>query len=321
MANRIDDEFVFPDEKEEVVASKDDDDFEIEIEDDTPEEDRKKVAAPPPEDVTDDELASYDEKVQKRIKRFTRGYHDERRAKETAVRERSAAEDFARNILAENKRLQQQVASGSEVYIAQSKTVAESELSSAERSYREAYDNGDSEAIVAAQRRIAQATVKLDKVGSMRPLQVRENEVQIPQRPTVDERAEKWRSKNEWFGKNRSMTAFALGLHSELVEDRGINPTSESYYRSIDSTIRKKFPEQFGSDEDNDAPPQEASEPAYEEESPRRATKPSTVVASAARSTPPNRIRLKASEASIARRLGVSYEDYARQVAKLKRGE
>jgi hypothetical protein len=321
MPNRIDDEFVFPDEKEEAVAPKDDDEFEVEIEDDTPEEDRKKVAAPPPEDVTDDELASYDEKVQKRIKRFTRGYHDERRAKETAFRERQAAEDFARNTLEENKRLQKQLASGSEVYITQAKQVAENDLSSAERSYKEAYDSGDSDAMLAAQRKISQATLKLDKASNMRPLQVKENEVQIPQRPTVDARAEKWRSKNEWFGKNRSMTAFALGLHSELVEDRGINPTSEEYYRSIDSTIRKKFPEQFGSDEDDDAPPQEASEPAYEEDSPRRATKPSTVVASASRSTPPNRIRLKASEASIARRLGVSYEDYARQVAKLKRGE
>ena len=321
MANKIDDEFVFPDEKEEAVAPKDDDDFEIEIEDDTPEEDRKKVAAPPPEEVTDDELASYDEKVQKRIKRFTRGYHDERRAKETAFRERQAAEDFARNTLEENKRLQHQLASGSEVYIKQAKQVAENDLSSAERNYKEAYDNGDSDAMLAAQRKISQATLKLDKASNMKPLQVRENEVQIPQRPTVDERAEKWRSKNEWFGKNRSMTAFALGLHSELVEDRGINPTSNAYYQEIDSTIRKKFPEQFGSDEDDDAPPQEASEPAYEEDSPRRATKPSTVVASASRSTPPNRIRLKASEASIARRLGVSYEDYARQVAKLKRGE
>jgi hypothetical protein len=321
MATRIDDEFVFPDEKEEVVASKDDDDFEIEIEDDTPEEDRKKAVAPPPEEVTDDELATYDEKVQKRIKRFTRGYHDERRAKETALRERQAAEEFARTILEENKNLQHQLASGSQVYIEQAKQVAENDLSSAERNYKEAYDNGDSDAMLVAQRKIAQATLKLDKASNMRPLQVKENQVQIPQASKVDERAEKWRSNNDWFGKNRAMTAFALGLHSELVEDRGINPTSNAYYQEIDSTIRKKFPEQFGSDEDDDTPPQEVSEPAYEEESPRRATKPSTVVASASRSTPPNRIRLKASEASIARRLGVSYEDYARQVAKLKRGE
>jgi len=319
MANKIDDEFVFPDEEPKKVKAEEDD-FEIEIEDDTPEVDRKKAVAPPPEEVTDDELATYDEKVQKRIKRFTRGYHDERRAKETAFRERQAAEDFARTILEENKSLQQQLASGSQVYIEQAKQVAENELSSAERSYKEAYDDGDSDAMLAAQRKIAQATLKLDKASNMKPLQVKENEVQIPQAPKVDERAEKWRSNNDWFGKNRAMTAFALGLHSELVEDRGINPTSNAYYQEIDSTMRKKFPEQFGSYEDDDTPPPEVLDPV-EEETPRRATKPATVVAPASRSTPPNRIRLKASEAAIARRLGVPLELYAKQVAQLKRGE
>ena len=320
-ANFDKEEFKFPDEVEESNEKEDiSDEFEVEIEDDTPEEDRKKEAAPPPEEVTDDELSSYDEKVQKRIKRFTRGYHDERRAKEAALREREAAEEFARQILEENKRLQQQLASGSEVYIEQAKQVAENELAAAERSYKQAYDDGDSDAMVAAQRKIAQATLKLDKASNMKPLQVEEKEVQIPQRPNVDERAEKWRSKNEWFGNNRAMTAFALGLHSELVEERGINPTSEQYYQEIDNTMRKKFPEYFGSDEDDEVPPQETSEPAYEE-TPRRATKPATVVAPATRSTPPNRMRLKASQAAIARRLGVPLELYAKKVAELNRGE
>ena len=314
-------EFKFPDEVEETNTEElVSDEVDVEIEDDTPEEDREKKAAPPPEEVTDDELASYDEKVQKRIKRFTRGYHDERRAKEAALRERQAAEEFARNILEENKRLQQQLAQGSEVYIEQAKQVAENELAAAERSYKVAYDDGDSDAMVAAQRKIAQATLKLDKASNMKPLQMQEKEVQIPQHRNVDERAERWRSKNEWFGPNRAMTAFALGLHSELVEERGINPTSEKYYQEIDNTMRKKFPEYFGSDEDYEVPPQETSEPAYEE-TPRRATRPAAVVAPATRSTPPNRIRLKASQAAIARRLGVSYEEYARQVAKLNRGE
>ena len=93
-------EFEFPDEKEAKekakAVEKKDDDFQIEIEDDTPIEDRGRKAAPPPEDPTEDELASYDEKVQARIKKFTRGYHDERRAKEAALREREAAEQFAK---------------------------------------------------------------------------------------------------------------------------------------------------------------------------------------------------------------------------------
>ena len=311
MAEFKDKEYTFPDEQDDFV--KDSSESEIEIEDDTPEEDRgRRPMKEPVEEVTDEELSSYDEKVQARIKKFTRGYHDERRAKEEAVRERHAAESYAKQIIDENKQLQQQLSQGSEVYIEQAKKVAEKDLEEAKRSYKQAFEDGDTDGVVAAQEQITRAVGRLDRTTQLRPLQVQEKELQTRQAsPPVDQRAEQWRSDNEWFGKNRSMTAFALGLHSELVEDKGVDPTSGKYYQVIDRTMREKFPEHFGSDE----------EPAYEEESPRRATRPSTVVASASRSTPPNRIRLKASEAAIARRLGVSYEDYARQVAKLKRGE
>ena len=311
MAEFKDKEYTFPDEQDDFV--KDSSESEIEIEDDTPEEDRgRRPMKEPVEEVTDEELSSYDEKVQARIKKFTRGYHDERRAKEEALRERHAAESYAKQIIDENKQLQQQLSQGSEVYIEQAKKVAEKDLEEAKRSYKQAFEDGDTDGVVAAQEQITRAVGRLDRTTQLRPLQVQEKELQTRQAsPPVDQRAEQWRSDNEWFGKNRSMTAFALGLHSELVEDKGVDPTSGKYYQVIDRTMREKFPEHFGSDE----------EPAYEEEPPRRATKPSTVVAPASRSTPPNRIRLKASEAAIARRLGVSYEDYARQVAKLKRGE
>ena len=100
--------YEFPDEKEAKAAAKDK--FEVEIEDDTPPEDRgRKPMKEPVEDPTDDELSSYDEKVQARIKKFTRGYHDERRAKEEALREREAAESYAKQVYEENKRLQQQL--------------------------------------------------------------------------------------------------------------------------------------------------------------------------------------------------------------------
>jgi hypothetical protein len=311
MAEFKDKEYTFPDEQDDFV--KDSSESEIEIEDDTPEEDRgRRPMKEPVEEVTDEELSSYDEKVQARIKKFTRGYHDERRAKEEAVRERHAAESYAKQIIDENKQLQQQLSQGSEVYIEQAKKVAEKDLEEAKRSYKQAFEDGDTDGVVAAQEQITRAVGRLDRTTQLRPLQVQEKELQTRQAsPPVDQRAEQWRSDNEWFGKNRSMTAFALGLHSELVEDKGVDPTSGKYYQVIDRTMREKFPEHFGSDE----------EPAYEEESPRRATKPSTVVAPASRSTPPNRIRLKASEAAIARRLGVPLEEYAKQVAQLKRGE
>jgi len=317
-------EYKFPDEADETVSEEqnaEEKDFSFEVEDDTPEEDRGRKTAEPPEEVTEEELASYDEKVQKRIKKFTRGYHDERRAKEAAMRERQAAEDYAKQLFEENKKLQEKLATGSEEYISQAKQVAETELDAAKRAYRAAYEEGDADAIVAAQEQIARATLKIDKAASLKPLQVEEKELQIRQQPqTVDQRAEEWRSQNGWFGKNRRMTAFALGLHAELVEERGIDPSSDRYYQEIDKTMRKTFPDHFGSQEDSDAPQTKASEPADEDEPPRRASKPATVVAPATRSTSPSKVRLTASQVAIAKRIGVPLELYAKQVANLRNG-
>ena len=302
-------EFKFPDEQgAEGAGTTSEEQFEIEVVDDTPEPDRGRTPAEPPEEVSDDELAAYDEKVQKRIKKFTRGYHDERRAKEQALREREAAEQLAKQLVDENRKLQEQLASGSQVYIEQSKQAAEAELTAAKRAYRDAYEEGDPDKLATAQEAIAKATLKLDKAVSMKPLQVVEKEAQSVPKTTVDPRAEAWKQNNEWFGKNRLMTAFAVGLHTELTEERGISPSSERYYQEIDRTMRAKFPEYFGSEE------------TPEEPTPAPRAKPANVVAPAARSTPPNRIRLTASEVAIAQRLGVPLELYAKKVAELKNG-
>ena len=321
-------EFEFPDEKETKKEAKSDE-IEIEIEDDTPEPDRgRKPMKEPVDEPTDDELASYDEKVQQRIKKFTRGYHDERRAKEEALREREAAESLAKQLWDQNRKLQEQVELGSKAYIEQSKSAAQIEFESAKKRYKDAIEAGDYDAQTDAQVEIAKATMNLDKVQNMRPLQAEEKSVQTqPQRstaaPTTD-RDNRWMSKNTWFGTDPEMTASALGLHQKLAKEQGAEFIgSDDYYKKVDATMRRRFPEYFDdaqSDED-DVPSKKTSEPAYEEEPPRRATKPSTVVAPASRSTPPNRVKLKASEAAIARRLGVPIELYAKQVAQLKRGE
>lgn len=320
MPNRTDDEYVFPDEEAKKVEAPEDDELEIEIEDDTPKADRGRSTATPPAEVTDDELSEYDEKVQKRLKKFTRGYHDERRAKEAALRERLAAEEFGKQMFAENKRLQEQLATGSQAYISQSKEAAESALQVARKKYRDAFEAGDADQAVTAQEEISRAMMNFDRATNMRPIEVQERQMPVsaPPQPVVDSRSEEWQNDNEWFGKNRSMTAFALGLHAELVEEQGVDPSTDEYYDAIDKTMRQKFPEQFGSEEVTRTPPQ-SSEPA-DEETPRRAQKPAAVVAPATRSTPPNRIRLKKSEVDVARRLGVPIELYAKQVAKLKNG-
>ena len=192
-------------------------------------------------------------------------------------------------------------------------------MEAAKRKYREAYESADTDGIIAAQEEMAKATLKLDKTASMKPLPAPEKDVQYQPQQRIDTRAEEWKERNKWFGKNRAMSAFALGLHAELVEEKGINPNSDKYYQEIDRTMRKKFPEVFGSYED-ETTSQNVSEPADEDETPRRATKPAAVVAPATRSTPPTRVKLKQSEVAIAKRLGIPLELYAKKVAELRNG-
>jgi len=325
--------YEFPDEKEEKAKAKAEAKVEIEIEDDTPPEDRgRKPMKEPVDEVTDEELNSYDEKVQKRIKKFTRGYHDERRAKEQALREREAAEEFARKVFEENKRLQKQLSTGSEAYIEQSKSAAQTELDSAKEKYKKAYEAADPDAIVQAQEAIARATLKIDRAESMKPIKEEEEKEFQPareeaQQPRVSPRTQKWVENNsDWWGVDEEMTMAAMGIDKRLQREYGAEYVgTEEYFQTIDKTMRKRFPEHFEdvqSHEEDDPPPRKrVSEPDDEDETPRRATKPATVVAPAARSTPPGRIKLKASQVSLARKLGITPEQYAKQVAILNRGE
>ena len=313
MADFKGEEFQFPDEIDTSKPSKEEK-FEVEIEDDTPPQDRNRKPAPPPDDPTEEELSSYDEKVQSRIKKFTRGYHDERRAKEQALREREATESYARQIIEENKRLQQQLSTGSKAFIQQTQSVAEVELNNAKKKYKEAYENGDVDALTDAQTQIAEATLRIDKARDLRPIEVEERQPAQNAAPpqNVTPRTQKWVDANQdWWGQDDEMTMTAMGIDRKLQKEYGSDYVgTEEYFRTIDKTMRKRFPEHFETVQ---------SEEPEEEETPRRATR-ATVVAPAARSTSPTRIRLKASEAAQARRLGVPLEEYARQVALLKRG-
>jgi len=327
MATKFDDTYEFPDEVEAKKAAAGEK-FEIEIEDDTPPADRGRTPMREPvEDPTDEELATYDEKVQARMKKFTRGYHDERRAKESAVREREAAETYARQVIEENKRLQQQLSSGSKVLIEQSQSSAQLELDAAKKKYKEAYETADVDALADSQAEIAKATLRMDRASGMKPIEVDERgftPVQ-PEQNKMSPRTKKWLDRNEWFGPDDEMTMTAMGIDRRLQKEYGADYVgTEEYFQTIDKTMRKRFPEHFDSDqsyEEDDPPPKKrASEPDEDDEPPRRATRITSPVAPAARSTPPNRIRLKASEVETARRLQVPIEEYAKQVALLRRG-
>tara|TARA_R110000782_G_scaffold226425_1_gene313231 strand:+ start:577 stop:1611 length:1035 start_codon:yes stop_codon:yes gene_type:complete len=291
--------------------------LEIEIEDDTPIQDRGRKPSKPPEEVTDDELENYSEKVKGRIKHFSKGYHDERRAKETAVREREELETYARSLMEENKKLKGTVDKNQLTMVEQAKQTVARELQIAKRQYKDAYEAGDSDAIADAQEAIATAKIRADKVASYRPtpLQVEETPVQIPQQPKEtetfrDEQATAWADENSWFGSQTpdglEMTAFALGLDAKLKKN-GVDPQSNEYYEQINSRMRQVFPDQF-----DDGIEDEPVEPKR---------KSSNVVAPATRSTSPRKVTLNQSQVAIAKRLGISLEDYAKQAAELMRNK
>jgi hypothetical protein len=305
-------EFEFPDEadvnarKGGKVVEPESDAPEIEVVDDTPAEDRgRKPMSEPPKDVTDEELSKYDESVQKRIKHFTKGYHDERRAKEAAEREKEEALRFARSLAEENNKLKGSVNQNQTALIEQAKKVVANELETAKRQYKEAYEAGDSDALVNAQEALTSAKMKADKVNNFRPapLQVEKTDVQTAYQPQpaapVDEKLLAWQDQNQWFGSNKRMTAYALGLHEDLVGE-GIPAGSDEYYKRINTDMRERFADQFGADEPADAKPQRIK---------------SNNVAPATRSTAPRKIVLTQTQVNLAKRLGVPLELYARKVA------
>ena len=285
--------------------------LEIEVEDDTPAADRDRKPSPPPKELTDDELENYSDKVKTRIKHFSKGYHDERRVKEAALRERNALEEYAKQLMEENNKLKGTVDKNQTTMLEQAKQTVARELEVAKRSYKDAYESGDSDAIVEAQEAIATAKIRADKVANFKPapLQERKIPVEVAQQPVEtqqvrDERAVDWADDNPWFGSDDEMTAFALGLDSKLKKS-GLDPQSDEYYEKINSRMRQVFPDQF--DDGIEDQPEETKR------------KSSNVVAPATRSTGSKKIRLTQSQVAIAKRLGVPLETYAKQAAELMR--
>jgi hypothetical protein len=296
-------EYKFPDEVEESTSE-----IEIEIEDDTPEEDRGRQ--PMPKEIVDnleqDELEEYDESVKQKLKQLKKVWHDERRAKEQLAREQEEALAVARRLYEENQKLRSAYVSGEREYISTAQSNAQMEMDAARRAYREAYESGDTDGLLAAQEKLNIAQLKVMRAENLKetPLQEPEDVVQIkreeyqsaqPQPVQPDAKARAWQERNRWFGKDEEMTATALGLHQKLVNN-GVEAGSDEYYSTLDKTMRTRFSEYFG-------------EPK---------AKPRTVVAPATRSTSSNKIKLTQSQVQIAKKFGLTPEAYAKEVLKLE---
>ena len=312
--------YEFPDEAKKDTQKEPVGEIDIEVVDDTPPEDRgRKPMEESVEEVTDDELEAYDAKVQKRIKKLGRGYHDERRAKEEAIRMREEAIKIAQLAVEENRRLQSQLHEGSKIFIDQGKTNAETDLVMAKKAYKEAYEAGDSDALVEAQQKISEATLKLDRAFNLRPIEIQEPNYQVPRtqaQPQQDEKLTTWVDENPWYGgekpEEEEMTSIALTVHNRLAREFGEKYVgTDEYYNKISATIQKRFPDYFGSETKSEEKPREKS----------RAKPAANVVAPATRSVAPQKVQLTTTQVQIAKRLGVPLELYARKVAEQMNGD
>ena len=280
----------------------------IEVVNDTPKADRNRKASEPPSDVTDEELEDYSDKVRKRIQHFSKGYHDERRAKEAAFREKQELETLTKSLVDENKKLKGNVNKNQTAMLEQAKKGAVVELASAKRAYKQAYEAGDSDLLITAQESLTAATIKTDKLNNFKipPLQDKETPVALPKEQAeaapervVDERAQEWAKANPWFGMDDEMTSLAMGVHAKLAK-QGTDLQSDEYYETINTRMRQLFPDEF-----EDVAKTEVEKPK------RR----SNVVAPATRSTSPRKVTLSQTQVTLAKRLGLTPEQYARQVA------
>jgi len=292
------------------VDQNDDGEYEIEIEDDTPKDDQGRPRRAEGDESTvsdeddDDDVKQHSESVQKRIKRLKYEYHEERRGKEAATREREAAVAYSQSLQSENEQLRKNMTDGEGVLVSQSKARVLAEINAAKREYKEAYEAGDSDKVVDAQEKMGRLLNEQSRIETWKPPVVQQQRA-APQPaytpPPIDQKAAAWAEKNTWFDNKNAMSRYAMLVHQELIED-GVDLQSDTYYNKIDKEMRKRYPDRFDEIEVELKPTRQAR----------------SVVAPGGRtpSTSRTKVVLKQSEIDIARRLGVSNQEYAAQLMK-----
>ena len=271
--------------------------------------DTEASSEPVVEEASDDEHEKYSQSVQKRINQLTK------RAKE-AEREREEALRYAQTIQTENNSVKQRLQSLDQNYITEYGNRVVSEQTRAKEELKTAIETGDVDRQMAAQERIAQLTLAADKHAQAKAQRQAQAEAEAqaqqvyaqpqpqyqpaPSVPAPDAKAEEWAEKNDWFGTDDAMTFAAFGLHKKLVQDEGFDPSSNDYYDALDSRMRDAFPHRFPDAED--AP---------------RNNRSGQSVAGVSRNKSSGRgkkVRLSPSQVTIAKRLGVPLEEYAKYV-------
>lgn len=252
----------------------------------------------------DDELSEYSKNVQRRIKKI----NDKFRQEEA---ERKAAVEYAEAVKKQNDELKQRLERLDQSYVGEFGTRVESQIASAKQAYQKAYDEGDADAMFEAQKNLSQlaldqAQLAQTKKQQEQRIQMQEQQAQQPQvaqpqaqqQAQPDPKAEAWADKNNWFGTDQTMTYAAFGIHKQLIEDEGFDPTSDEYYTELDNRVRREFPHKFN----------ETSRAS----GPRVASAESTASKSVSKGR--RTVKLTPSQIAIARRLNVPLEEYAKYV-------
>ena len=303
-------------------------DVDVEVVDDRPPEDRRPPAKEAKEEEGgDEELEGYSDKVKKRINKLRYQQHEERRQREAAEKMREEAVRVAQKYADENKKYHAIIQEGEQYLVHQIRERANLALEQAKGQYRQAYEEGNTdkvveaqEAMMRAQSEFQSADYQMNQMNAERQRQAQQPQqqyqpypepqpaaqpqpqVQEPPQPT--EKAAKWAQDNPWFGQEKDMTALAYGVHERLVRDEGYDPNSDEYFETIDRTMRSKFPEYFGDEEVSTEEPAAKSPPVV------------TAPSSRNNGAKPRKVKLTRTQLSLAKRLGLTPEQYANQLVK-----
>jgi hypothetical protein len=317
---------------EPIADMSEDSDVEIQVVDDRPSEDQVEPRddSRPALDEDAQEIENLGGRAGKRIQQLKYEFHEERRNKEAAVRMQEEAVRYAQQVDAQNRDLRGVLERGEKVLLSEIHSRTDSQLAAAKENYKKAYESGDSDEIVEAQEQLNRTVIESQQASQYAPVVEDQNRQAMQQQAYMqqvaarraqmqqaqqsqlaqqqaqsDPKLQDWMGKNKWFGQDSEKTQFAIGVHEKLVREEGLDPRSEEYYSRIDNRMREVFPGTFAD--------QGSGDPAVSQGM-------TTVVAPAKRGgAPPRKVQLTSTQVSLAKRLGITPEQYAKQLTKEKR--
>jgi predicted RNA-binding protein with TRAM domain len=317
---------------EPIADMADDADVEVQVVDDRPSEDQvaPRDDSRPALDEDAQEIENLGGRAGKRIQQLKYEFHEERRNKEAAVRMQEEAIRYAQQVDAQNRDLRNVLERGEKVLLSEIHSRTDSQLAAAKENYKKAYESGDSDEIVEAQEQLNRTVIEAQQASQYTPVVEEQNRQAMQQQAYMqqmaarraqmqqaqqaqlaqqqaqsDPKLQDWMGKNKWFGQDSEKTQFAIGVHEKLVREEGLDPRSEEYYSRIDNRMREVFPETFSD--------QGTGDPAVGQGM-------TTVVAPAKRgSAPARKVQLTSTQVALAKRLGITPEQYAKQLTKENR--